>query len=377
MSRLVPLMALLGILIPAHAATAQEPARPRAREWGLVLGVLPPGPLNAITDVPGVMVGHATSWFGEGRSVARCGVTVVRPHLGDLFHDRVPAAGFVWNGCGEMTGLAWVNESGYLEVPILLTDTLNVGRCYDALISWYLREYPELGLTDDVITPVVGECDNSFLNDIRGRHLTEAQVFEALDRASPGPVREGAVGAGTGMTSYDFKGGIGTASRLVDGYTVGVLLNSNHGRRADLVIDGVPVGRSVTDLMPKEHNDGSIIIVVATDAPLDSRQLGRLARRAFLGLGRTGFSGDHGSGDFVIAFSTRNRVGSAEGLRTAELMDDRNLNGLFHGVEEATEEALVNVLFAARTTVGRDGNTAHELPLDRLRELLRAAGRMR
>jgi len=340
-----------------------ETARPRAREWGITVGTLPPGPHNAITDVPGVRVGHATSWHGTppAQDVARTGVTCVLPPGDDWFRRKVPAGAFVFNGCGELTGLWWVNESGYLEVPILMTDTLNVGRCHDAFISWYLRKYPKIGRGEDVVTPVVGECDPSFLNDSRGRHLTEAQVFEALDGARGGAVREGAVGAGAGMTCFDFKGGIGTSSRVVEGSTVGVLINANFGRRADLIISGRPVGREFTDLMPLEHQDGSLIMVVATDAAFDSRQLIRLARRAFLGLARVGFSGDNGSGDFCIAFST------GQGA----LIPDPKIDPYFHAVEEAAEEAVLNVLFAARTTVGRKGNTAYELPLDRLREMLR------
>lgn len=345
--------------------------RPRARDWGLQIGVLPTGPLNAITDVEGVRVGHSTVIEGDG---ARCGVTVVLPPGDDLFHHKVPAAAHVFNGCGEMTGLWWVNESGLLEVPILMTDTLHVGRVFDAAVTWVLRRYPRLGREEDVFTPVVGECDNSYLNDIRSRFLTEVQVLEALDGARGGAVAEGSVGAGTGMTCYDFKGGIGTASRVVEvegaRYTIGVLINDNHGRRHELMINGAPVGRRLS--ADRLGADGSYILVVATDAPLDVRWLARLAQRTPLGIARTGGMGGRGSGDFCLAFSTRNPIVSppAKAPRIVETIDERHLNPLFHGVIEATEEAVLNALFAADTMVGRDGHTAPGLPLEALRELL-------
>jgi D-aminopeptidase len=350
--------------------------RPRAREWGLAIGSLPTGPHNAITDVGGVLVGHSTVWHGDGASAARAGVTAILPHGGDLMHDRVAAASVVLNGCGELTGSAWVNESGLLEVPILLTDTLSVGRVHDAAITWCLDRYPQLGIEDDVVTPVVGECDNSFLNDARGRHVRQEHVLQALNGASGGAVAEGSVGAGTGMTSYEFKGGIGTASRVSEsGYTVGVLLNANHGRRHELLMRGVRIGDHIQNRQLERFNDGSIIIVVATDAPLDSRQLGRLARRSFLGLARTGAISHSASGDFCMAFSTSNRTlwpveGQKPQLREAiALVHDRAIDPLFAAVEEATEEAAINVLFASDTVVGRSGNTAHGLPLDEIRKL--------
>ncbi|HNM61668.1 MAG TPA: P1 family peptidase, partial [Nitrospira sp.] len=313
-----------------------EEPRVRARALGLTLGQLEPGPLNAITDVPGVKVGQVTLRRGEGplqpgQGPVRTGVTVVVPRE-DVWHKKVPAGAFVLNGTGEMTGLAWVAESGFLEYPIALTNTLNVPRVANGVISWMLRRYPGIGITDDTLTPVVAECDDGRLNDIQGRHVSEADVMQALDDAASGPVSEGTVGAGTGMISYGFKGGIGTASRRLPaaagGFTVGVLVNANHGRRPELMMGGVPVGQRY-DAAPTQSGallesnperlhasregssgnaEGSIIIIVATDAPLDSRQLTRLGKRAALGLARTGSTARHGSGDFMLAFSTGNVI---------------------------------------------------------------------
>lgn len=362
------------------AASSPAPARARARDLGIVIGHHAAGPLDAITDVAGVRVGHVTLVHGQGRLVpgrgpVRTGVTAVLPHGGDLWREKVPAAGFVMNGNGEMTGLAWVNEQGALEVPILLTSTMNVPRVADGAITWMLRRHPGIGVDDDVVLPVVAECDDSTLNDARGRHVGEAEVLEALDGAREGPVAEGSVGAGTGMIAYDFKGGIGTASRVLDGhdggFTVGVLVNANHGLRSELTVAGIPVGAELpaSAVAPSEH---SIIILVATDAPLDHRQLGRLARRAILGLARTGSSVRHGSGDFVLAFSTAQRVPHrpAEPKRLVLVLADDRMNPLFEAVAEATEEAILNALLAATTVVGRDGNRAEALPLDALREVL-------
>jgi D-aminopeptidase len=386
---LLAVLALLGCAEAAGAPPASTPPpaaaegpRARSRDLGIVIGRHAPGPLDAITDVPGVRVGHATVVRGEGKLVpghgpARTGVTAILPHGGDLWHDKVPAAGFVMNGNGEVTGLAWIEEQGALEVPILLTSTMNVPRVADATITWMMRRHPGLGIDDDVVLPVVAECDDSTLNDARGRHVGEREVLAALDGAREGRVAEGSVGAGTGMIAYGFKGGIGTASRVLaageGGYAVGVLVNANHGIRRELTIAGVPVGREIPEaIVPSAEH--SIIIVVATDAPLDHRQLGRLAKRAILGLGRTGASARHGSGDFVIAFSTASRVPHAPVVPTrmvTVLADDR-MNPLFEATAEATEEAIVNALLAATTVVGRDGNTAHAIPQGRLRALLPA-----
>ena len=359
--------------------------RLRARELGIEIGIYPTGALDAITDVQGVLVGHTTLISGEGKLIpgkgpVRTGVTAILPHGGDLWNEKVPAAAFVMNGNGEVTGLSWINESGALEVPILLTNTMSVPRVADAVLSWMLRKYPAIGVDDDVVLPVVAECDDSELNDSRGRHVREQDVLAALDGARSGPVPEGSVGAGTGMISYELKGGIGTASRVLPGehggYTIGVLVNTNHGLLPELTIAGVPVGRELaTPRGPTPLR--SIIIVVATDAPVDARQLGHIAKRAILGLARTGSTERHGSGDFVLAFTTASRVPHfpKQPVREVELLSDSNLNPIYEATAEATEEAIVNALLAATTMVGRDGATAYALPIARLREVFAKYGR--
>lgn len=375
---------LAAFVIVSPAGTAEEP-RQRARDLGIVVGRYQPGPLNAITDVAGVKVGQVTLNRGEGlltpgRGPVRTGVTVIMPR-DDVWHRKVPAGAFVLNGTGEMTGLAWVAESGFLEYPIALTSTLNVPRVSNGVISWMIQRYPEIGITDDTLTPVVAECDDSRLNDSQGRHVSEQDVMAALDGASAGPVAEGAVGAGTGMIAYGFKGGIGTSSRRLPpeegGYTVGVLVNANHGRREELVVAGVPVGRLYgNDERTAPGAEGSIIVIIATDAPLDSRQLGRLAKRAALGLARTGSTARHGSGDFMLAFSTANVIPHYPQDRTFTMthLSDTHINPLLSATVEATEEAILNALTMARTTVGRDGYRAEAISLTKLRALL-ASGR--
>ncbi len=379
-------------------AGVAEGNRARARDLGIVIGRYTPGPLNAITDVAGVKVGHTTLIRGDGalqpgHGPVRTGVTIIIPRE-DVWHRKVPAGAFVLNGTGEMTGLAWVAESGFLEYPIALTSTLNLPRVADGVISWMIRQYPEIGITDDTLTPVIAECDDSRLNDSQGRHVSEADVVAALNQAAVGPVAEGNVGAGTGMVSYGFKGGIGTSSRRLPGedggYTVGVLVNANHGRRPELLVAGVPVGRryeesgasgqgpgqeSRTGPAAPGGGEGSIIIVVATDAPLDSRQLGRLARRAALGLARTGSTARHGSGDFMLAFSTANVIPHYPAERTFTMthLVDPYLNPLLTATVEATEEAILNALTMAETMVGRDGRRVEAISLDRLAILLKRA----
>ncbi len=310
----------------------------------------------------------------------RTGVTVIVPAEGDVWNRKVMGGSFVLNGNGTATGLMWIRESGNLEVPIALTNTLSVSDVHRGIIDWMLKKYPEIGISDDTVVPVVLECDDSTLNDIRGRHVKPKHVLRALAEASPGPVPEGAVGAGTGMMAYEFKGGIGTASRVlpknVGGYTVGVLVNANHGERHTLRVLGVPVGREIRDLMPVERRDGSIILVVATDAPLTSRQLSRVAKRVMLGLARTGAVSHHGSGDVAIAFSTGNRIPHypEEPLLQLKVLSDAWLDDLFEAAADASEEAVLNAMLAAETVVGRDGNTAYALPRDRLESLLRQRG---
>ena len=358
----------------------------RARDLGIVVGTYATGPLNAITDVAGVKVGHTTLISGEGPlkpglGPVRTGVTVVIPR-DDVWHKKVPAGSFVLNGTGEMTGLAWVNESGFLEYPIALTNTLNVPRVANGVMTWMIGQYPQIGITDDTLTPVVAECDDGRLNDIQGRHVSEEHVVAALNGAIGGPVKEGTVGAGTGMVSYGFKGGIGSASRKLPdqegGYTVGVLVNANHGRKPELIVSSIPVGRAYDASSSKKaavqsgQSEGSIIIIVATDAPLDPRQLNRVAKRATLGLARTGSTARHGSGDFVLAFSTANVIPHYPEQPTYPLthLADTHINPVFTATVEATEEAILNALTMATTVVGRDGQRVEAISLARLRDIL-------
>ncbi len=388
-SRWHPFPTVVLVLVASALASgaAAEPTqdRQRIRQLGIVIGQYPPGPLNAITDVAGVKVGHTTLIRGDGplkpgEGPVRTGVTVVVPR-DDVWHKKVPAGAFVLNGTGEMTGLAWVAESGFLEYPIALTNTLNVPRVANGVMSWMIAKYPEIGISDDTLTPVVAECDDGRLNDIQGRHVSEHDVMAALDGATGGPVAEGTVGAGTGMMSYGFKGGIGTASRRLaeqeGGYTVGVLVNANHGRRPELLVGGVPVGRLYGSDEPTAQaplpgqGEGSIIIIIATDAPLDARQLTRLAKRAALGLARTGSTARHGSGDFLLAFSTANVIPHypSEATYNLTILADTHLNPLISATVEATEEAILNALTMATTVVGRDGHRAEAIDLNRLKTL--------
>jgi D-aminopeptidase len=363
-----------------------EPARPRARELGIAVGVLPAGPLNAVTDVPGVRVGHCTvSWGGpelpHGSGPARTGVTAIFPHDGDVWQTRVVAGAHVANGVGEVIGISAIREWGLLETPIMLTNSQSAGAVYDATVRWMMARDPRVGI-DDAAMPVVGECDDGFLNDLRGMHVAAEHVRAALDGATTGPVPEGNVGAGTGMTCYDFKAGIGTSSRIVTAharsYTVGVLALTNFGMRHRFVIDGMPIGRELQDLLPVENREGSCIVVLATDAPLTARQCERLAKRCSLGLAATGSYASDSSGEFMLAFTTAHRVPrvSNELLQLTSVTNDQ-MYGLFEAAVDATAESVVNSLCAAHTTVGRDGNIAHALPLERLAELVRAYRRAR
>ena len=403
----VALPALLAIAGPAWPAGGVQPAadsgappaagrkagtdgqRRRLRDLGIVIGTMRPGKWNAITDVKGVKVGHVTINRGEGKlrpgvGPVRTGVTAILPHGGDLWREKVPAATWVLNGTGEMTGSIWIDTQGALEVPVLLTSTMNVGRVMDGVVAYMLKHYPDIGIGDDVVAPTVAECDDSLLNDARGIHVSIADTVRAIEEAKEGPVEEGAVGAGTGMTAYQFKAGIGTASRVLaaedGGFTVGVLVNANMdgGGRGRLMVDGVPVGREITDRMPEKPQDGSIIIVIATDAPLDHLKLQRLASKASIGLARTGTISEHGSGDIFLAFSTGNRVPHYPKplTYTATVVADHHLDPIFLAAEEATEEAILNAMTMATTMVGRDGNTAHALPLDRLVAAMKKYGRL-
>ncbi|MEO6061159.1 MAG: P1 family peptidase [Thermoflexales bacterium] len=347
--------------------------RRRARDLGIIVGALPPGPLNAITDVPGVRVGQATRVQGAD---IRTGVTAILPHNGNMLQDRVPAAIFVGNGYGKLMGSTQVEELGEIETPILLTSTLNAPRVADALLEWMMA----LPGNEEArsINPIVAETNDGLLNDIRGRHVGRDEVFAALGMASSGSVEEGAVGAGTGTVAFGYKGGIGTSSRMAEAgggtWTVGALVQANFGGR--LTIVGVPVGDALVD--PGRHGgpDGSIIIVLATDAPLDARNLRRLGARAMLGLGRTGSAMSNGSGDYAIVFSVavENRIRPGEGLRTTRVLSNGAMSSLFEAVVEATEEAIYNALLMANTMTGRGGRTVEALPVERVVEILRRHG---
>jgi len=374
----------------------REKERPRFRDLGLAVGKMEPGHLNSITDVPGVMVGHSTIIEGEGplvpgRGPVRTGVTAILPHGGNLFREKVRGAIHVINGFGKATGIAQVQELGVIETPIILTNTLSVGAAWDALCEYMLEQNPEIGVTTGTVNPVVLECNDGFLNDIRGRHVKREHVISAIRKASGGPCQEGNVGAGTGMSCLGFKGGIGTASRKISGEdpksvsrgddacqgTVGVLVLANFGRREDLLIRGVPVG---LELRIKERDDarvppGSIVIVLATDLPLSERQLLRAAKRCQGGLARVGSTFSNGSGDFVVAFSTDNRVPhDGPPVQSASFIQDDSLilGQAFRAAVEATEEAVLNALAKAETMMGRDYHIRYGLPTEEVIEILRS-----
>ncbi len=354
----------------------------RLRDFGVIPGRLPTGPLNAITDVPGVRVGHVTLIEGDGPLVEgvgpiRTGVTAIVPHEGSLFRDKVAAGVFTLNGFGKATGFEQIRERGSLETPIILTNTLNVGRAADGLVAYMLRDHPEIGLTTGTVNPVVAECNDGFLNDLRGRHVAQEHVWAAIDGATSGSVAEGCVGAGTGTACFQFKGGIGTASRIVlDGqFTVGALVQTNMGRRPELRVLGAPIGAQMLEAYMPEPGPGSIIMVLATDAPLSATQLRRLAARGALGLARTGAISSDQSGDFVLAFSTTNRSAHipAELVELAARVNDDStaLDQFFLAAVESVEEAILNALVAAQTMTGRDGHTLHALPHDELDKWLK------
>jgi len=387
--------------------------RLRARDIGLSIGALPTGPVNAITDVAGVRVGHVTLIEGEGPLVpgvgpVRTGVTALLPHAGNLFRDKVAACVHRLNGFGEVTNSEQVREMGVIETPILLTGTQNVPRVADALLDWAFARDPEMGVTTWGPSPVVAECSDMYMSDVRGRHVRREHVAAAIEGAAGGPVAEGGVGGGTGMSCCEFKGGIGTSSRVIPaeagGFTLGAMVMSNFGRREHLVIDGVPVGRELKDWEPPsrperseakskdaddvERQGSSIIIVLATDAPLDPRQLERVSVRAGAGLARAGGLHSTSSGDFVIAFSTTNRVPHFPAALTLQhslvaesLLAGQNwpaapaINYLFQAAIEATEEAILNSMFAAETMVGRDHHVRHALPIEETVRILREYGR--
>jgi|APSaa5957512622_1039677.scaffolds.fasta_scaffold28028_2 D-aminopeptidase len=365
-----------------------EGRRARLRDLGIVIGDLIPGGNNAITDVEGVRVGHVTLIHEEGKLVigegpVRTGVTAVLPHGGDITREQLFAADFDLNGNGEMTGVGQIRRSGRLGAPILLTNTSSVGAVYDGAMRYMMEMNPEFLDRRPHPEPVVGETWADFLNDTAGRHVRPEHAVEALSRASGGAVAEGCVGGGTGMRAFRFKAGIGTASRLIDCaeevYTVGVLVQANFGGREQLRVDGVPIGREIADLMPergKDEGGNSLLVVIATDAPLIPIQLRRLCKRASLGMARTGGISTHGSGDLVVAFSTGTKL-AGKREEALELLSDRYISRVHQGVVEGTEEAILNSLTAADTMVGRDGNRIHALPLDRLVATMQKYGRLK
>jgi D-aminopeptidase len=347
------------------------------------VGSLPSGPVDGITDVPGLRVGHVTKIEG---SDVRTGATGVIGNA-DPWNDRVAAATFDLNGNGEMTGAHWVDQSGFLETPIVLTDTLDVGRADDGVIDWMDAHYPMIGIHDDVPLPVVAECDDQALNDIRGRHVAATDVARMLDAARSGNFARGSVGAGTGMHAFGFKGGIGSASRVLPrslgGYTVGVLVDVNTGSRAELIVDGVRVGELLRDVLlpvyPRSYEpatrgraaDGSIVIVVATDAPLDALRLRDIAKRSSLGLARAGATSHVSSGDLMIALSTTHTYPRAGGVAGPPLeTDDERIDALFGATVDATQAAIYDAIFSATTVSGASGVTLYGLPFARVRPLL-------
>ncbi len=372
------------LLLLLSFSFAQTTPRPRCSDLGLKIGVLPAGPLDTITDVAGVAVGHTTIIHGDD---IRTGVTAIVPHPGNLFREKVPGAIFIGNAFGKLAGSTQVEELGNIETPILLTSTTSVPRVADALITYMLA----LPGNEDVlsINPVVGETNDGYLSDIRGRHITPEDVFNAIKTAKGGPVEEGAVGAGTGTVAFGWKGGIGTASRRLPqklgGYTVGVLVQTNYG--GILQIAGAPVGQELGQYYLREEvqqpgpvkdkGNGSVMIVVATDAPMEARNLKRLAARAWLGVARTGSSASNGSGDYAIAFSTAPEVREHSRdkalTRHIEVMTNDSISPLFEAVIEATEEAVYNSMLRATTTTSH-GHTVEALPIDKTTEILRKYG---
>ena len=371
---------------PVSGLPDQTEPRRRARELGIPLGKYRPGRYNAITDVEGVLVGHSTIVRGagtlkRGEGPVRTGVTAILPSSGNVYMERCVGGGFVLNGAGEISGLTQVMEWGLIETPILLTNTLSVGAVSDATVRHMSRQYPDLGDQEDVIIPLVGECDDSWLNDVVGRHVREEHVVEAIQTASDGPVPEGNVGGGTGMITADFKAGIGTSSRrlppVFGGFTIGVLVMSNFGHMQGLRMGGYPVGEFVAPyfahVAKRRSLYGSIIAVVATDAPLMTHQLNRLCKRAALGLGRTGSYAAHGSGEIILAFSTANRVPrtTSKMIYRAKFLIDERMDPLYEAVIECIEEAVLNALCMARPMDGVNGNFAPALPLSLVQEYLR------
>jgi D-aminopeptidase len=388
MKKLSSVALMLSLLVPNFLAQT----KPRARDLGVPFEGAT-GQFNAITDVKGVEVGYVTLISGEGKQSVRTGVTAILPQ-GRNFNGRVFAAWHTLNGNGEMTGTTWVDESGGLGSPIMITNTHSVGIVRDAVIEWGAKRFPGEGYSGDFSLPVVAETWDGFLNDINGFHVKKEHVFEALEKAAGGALAEGSVGGGTGMMSHAFKGGTGTSSRVLDarfgGYTVGVLVQANYGARQLFSVAGAPVGKEIKDLTPApgkqsvgmvskmEEGGGSIIVVVATDAPLLPHQLKRLVKRVSLGIGNVGGRGENSSGDIFIAFSTANTAefSKSEEVANLKMLPNEKINQLFWATAQATEESIINAMVAAETMKGYNGNTAFALPHDRLKEVLKKYNRL-
>ncbi len=372
------------VIITLMSLPILSQVKPRARDLGIPFDGLT-GKFNAITDIKGVEVGYTTLISGEGKSSVRTGVTAILPQ-GKDFNGRVFAAWHALNGNGEMTGTTWIEESGSLGCPIMITNTHSVGIVRDAVIEWAAKRYPGEGYSGDFSLPVVAETWDGRLNDINGFHVKKEHAFQALDNAKSGAISEGNVGGGTGMVAHGFKGGTGTSSRVLDvdagGYTVGVLVQANYGARGLFTVAGAPVGKEITDLLPLrgkvDDGQGSIIVVVATDAPLLPFQLKRLVKRVSLAVGIVGGRGENSSGDIFIAFSTANasEISKDKDVANLTMLPNERINPLFWATSQATEEAILNAMVSAETMTGLNGNTVFALPHDRLKEVLRKYNRL-
>jgi D-aminopeptidase len=365
---------------PGHSSVDR---RLRAREMGIVIGELEPGPLNAITDVEGVRVGHTTLSIGDGKGAVRTGVTVILPNSGRIMEEQLYSAYFSLNGWGEMTGVAPIEETGKLTTPIFLTGTYNVGIVHTAAVEYLRRRDSDMFDSKRIFHPVVAECFDDFLSDTPKRSITNEDVFKAIANAGSGAVEEGGVGGGTGMVSFGFKGGIGTSSRMValDGkkFVVGVLVMANTASRNQLLIDGAPVGKEIQGFEIEAGKTKSIILIAATTAPLLPFQLKKIAKRVALGLAQTGAISHTGSGDIILAFSTGNRIPAVPAgfFHKIKSVSDFWISPLYQGTVEATQEAIINALTAAQTVVGKDGNTAYGLPLDQVKRIMKKYYRLK
>lgn len=369
-------ISIIALIFFCASATAQTK---RARDYGITFGVMPVGKNNAITDVEGVRVGHTTLIVADS---IRTGVTAILQHTGDLFNEKTPAAIYIGNGYGKLAGFSQVKELGNIETPVVLTNTLSVPTASDALISYTLQQPRNKNVVS--VNSVVGETNDGYLNDIRGRHVKQQHVLDAINNAKGGPVAEGNVGAGTGTICFSYKGGIGTSSRVlpksIGGYTIGVLVQTNFG--GTLEIAGVPIAKELNNYPFKdaiESSDGSCMIVVITDAPIDARNLERVAKRAMMGLAKTGGIAANGSGDYVIAMSVakQNLVTSGEGISKVELLNNDMLTPIFLATIEATEEAIINSMFAAQTMTSRGGRKIEALPIDKILPIMKKYGRVK